>query len=76
MITLECSRFTYDSDMPVKFKDIDFVILLSLNWHPNIARHWASTPISTHAHGFWVGMGAILFSWVGMCSISAQSPHP
>ena len=30
------------------------------------ARHWAPTPtptsINAHAHGFWVGMGAILFS--------------
>ena len=37
------------------------------------ARHWAPTPtpmpISAHAHGFWVGMGAILFSWVGMGAI-------
>ena len=33
---------------------------------PCRAQHWAPTPISVHAHGFWVGMGAILFSWLGM----------
>ena len=29
-------------------------------WLSSRDRHWAPTSISAHAHGFWVGMGAIL----------------
>ena len=34
-------------------------------WQHNRALHWVPMPMPTHAHGFWVGMGAILMFMSG-----------
>ena len=40
--------------------------------------HWVSIPMSTHVHGFWVGMGAMLlfmggYGWASVLCIPASS---